>query len=44
MLLEVLGQRLSTSDVSEIDFATLVDTGKDGVVDLNEKVAKMKAK
>ena len=44
MLLEVLGQRLSTSDVSEIDFATLVDTGKDGIVDLNEKVKEIEGK
>lgn len=44
MVLEVLGTRLSVSDISEIDFDKLVGIGKDGVVDLNEKVKSIKAK
>ena len=44
MILEILSQRTSISDISEIDFVKLVKTGKDGIVDLNEKVKEIEGK
>ncbi len=35
MLLEFLGTRLMTQDISEVDVETLIETGRNGIVSLN---------
>lgn len=44
MLLELLGERLSANDLSEIDIERIIDIGRTGIIDLNDKVQKMKTK
>ena len=44
MLLELLGERLSTSDIKDVDIARIIDVGRTGIIDLNDKVQKMKTK
>ncbi|MDO4378713.1 MAG: PTS sugar transporter subunit IIA [Erysipelotrichia bacterium] len=38
MLLELLGRRLNVEDISEIDLAELMETGKSGIVNINEMI------
>ena len=38
MLLELLGRRLTVSDISELDINELISTSKDGIVLLNDKI------
>jgi len=39
LLLELMGKRLSTEDISEIDIDALVETAKNGVMSLNKLAA-----
>lgn len=36
ILLELLGKRMSAEDLSDINIAELIETGKNGIVNLNE--------
>ncbi len=38
MLLELLGRRLNVEDINEIDLTELMETGKSGIVNINEMI------
>lgn len=40
LLLEILGTRLNVENLSEIDVDSLIEVGKEGIVDLNKKFSR----